>query len=58
MEVLDQIFEFFQWPEPHNFLVWCQSFGGAMEALSRKTEQEKLVELEEMLADATTLTGV
>lgn len=29
-----------------------------MEALSRKTEQEKLVELEAMLADATTLTGV
>lgn len=28
-----------------------------MEALSRKTEKEKLVELEEMLADATTLTG-
>eukprot|EP00752_Nemacystus_decipiens_P013478 g11937.t1 len=27
-----------------------------MEALSRKTEKEKLVELEEMLADATTLT--
>lgn len=35
-----------------------RSFGGAMEALSRKTEKEKLVELEEMLADATTLTGV
>lgn len=33
-------------------------FGAAMEALSRKTEKEKLVELEEMLADATTLTGV
>ncbi len=28
-----------------------------MEALSRKTEKEKLLELEQMLADATTLTG-
>jgi len=33
------------------------SYALEMEALSRKTEKEKLLELEQMLADATTLTG-